>query len=365
MIPSKLYIDKQVADSPEVLSIQSRINLPAIVVDDAKDVFDIVSAAEDPVQKGKEVLFLTRNKGTFVRKCPGTRFYTCCGYQILHIGAYCVMDCSYCILQQYFHPPVLQYFVNTGDLLDELDRLFRRTNVVRIGTGEFTDSMIWEQWTDLSTRLVPKFSMQSRAVLELKTKTTDVARLKGLRHNQKTIVSWSLNTDKIVREEERYTARVSARIAAAARCESWGYPIGFHFDPMIIYDGWEDDYRSVVNALFSKIPSDRIVWISLGAFRFVPLLKSIIRRRFSRSKIVYGEFVPGLDGKMRYFKPLRIELYRKMARWISEAAPNVLVYLCMEDDEVWEKSLGYKPSDRGGLARMLDDSATRRCGLEI
>ncbi|OQY57486.1 MAG: hypothetical protein B6245_16810, partial [Desulfobacteraceae bacterium 4572_88] len=52
-----------------------------------------------------------------------------------------------------------------------------------------------------------------------------------------------------------------------------------------------------------------VVWISLGTFRFMPSLKPIIQDRFPDSKIIYGEFIPGLDGKMRYFKPLRIRLY--------------------------------------------------------
>jgi spore photoproduct lyase len=37
----------------------------------------------------------------------------------------------------------------------------------------------------------------------------------------------------------------------------------------------------------------------------------------------------------------------------------------MEDDEVWEKSLGFIPSDRGGLSRMLDESAALHCGLDM
>jgi spore photoproduct lyase len=68
---------------------------------------------------------------------------------------------------------------------------------------------------------------------------------------------------------------------------------------------------------------------------------------------------------MRYFKPLRIDLYRKIVDCIREYAPDALVYLCMEDDEVWQKSLGFIPSDRGGLSRMLDESAALQCGLDM
>jgi len=105
-------------------------------------------------------------------------------------------------MQSYFHPPVLQYFVNRDDLEAELNNLFAEKSISRIGTGEFTDSMIWEMWTDLSAFLVPKFSRQSYAVLELKTKTTAIEKLKSLRHNRKTIVAWSLNTTKVIGNEE-------------------------------------------------------------------------------------------------------------------------------------------------------------------
>lgn len=364
MKPSILYIDQQVGDTREVRQIQSKLNLPAKRIVGASEIYAGLSAEKDPVGEAKKILFLTRNRGAFVRDCPGTRHYTCCGYKILHIGTYCTMDCSYCILQAYFHPPLLQFFVNHEEMLTEIDGLFRTQTVTRIGTGEYTDSLIWEPWTGLSQLLVPKFSKQSHAVLELKTKTAAIDGLKNLDHNRKTIVAWSLNTEAVIRREERRTAALSARLKAAARCQSWGYPLAFHFDPLVIYDGCESDYRRVIEQLFAHVSPDHIVWISLGSFRFMPDLKTIIEQRFSHSRIVYGEFITGLDNKMRYFKPLRIDLYRKIAGWIRAFAPEVLIYFCMEDDEVWQKSLGSIPADQGGLAQMLDKSAIKHCGLE-
>ena len=360
----KIYVDHNVADYPLVLSILSRINADSEIIDDPKIVFDAIHAADDPVQKGKETLFLTKNRGAFIKKCPGTKYYTCCGYKILHIGTFCVMDCSYCVLQSYFHPPLLQFYVNHDDLQKDLHNFFSTKAIARIGTGEFTDSLIWEPWTDLSAFLVPEFSRQSHAVLELKTKTTEIEGLKRLTHNRKTIVSWSLNTDRVIRNEERQTCSLSSRLSAAARCESWGYPLSFHFDPMIIYEGCEKDYKDVVIKLFASVSRENIVWISLGTFRFMPGLKTIVQKRFKDSKIVYGEFITGLDGKLRYFKQLRIDLYARMISWIRELAPDVVIYFCMEDETVWKKSAGFIPSERGGLSRMLDESAARHCGLD-
>ncbi|OEU50859.1 MAG: DNA photolyase [Desulfobacterales bacterium C00003060] len=363
---SKLYIDETVKHHPAVGAVQASLPaVPVSVVPDAVAVHEALAAKQDPIAAGKRVLFLTRNKGPFLKKCPGTKSYICCGYQILHIGTYCTMDCAYCILQAYFHPPVLQFFVNQERLFKELDDLVRsgKPPFRRVGTGEFTDSLIWDPWTQLSRALVPYFAQQHRVVLELKTKTTAIDNLRGLEHQKKTIVAWSLNSPAIIRSEEHGTASMRARLRAAAQCEAWGYPLAFHFDPLILYDGWEEDYKRLVRELFATVSAQNIVWISLGSFRFMPSLKPIIQKRFKKSRIIYGEFIPGLDGKMRYFKPLRINLYEKMAAWIRELAPDVMLYFCMEDQQVWERALGFVPEDRGGLSKMLDQSAARHCGV--
>ena len=362
---SDIFIDEQVKDSPVVADFQSLLGITGRVISDPGQVFQVVSHAIDPIQKGKEVLYLTRNKGAFIRECPGTRSYICCGYKILHIGTFCTMDCSYCILQAYFHPPLLQFFVNHEDMVRELSMEFSKPVISRIGTGEFTDSMIWEYGTSLSALLVPLFGAQTRAVLELKTKTTDIQRLKHLSHNRKTICAWSLNTERIIREQERNTASLNARLRAAETCQSWGYPLAFHFDPVVLYEGCEEEYRAVIQKLFAQVSEDNIVWISIGTFRFIPELKSIIQNRFCDSTIVYGEFITGIDGKMRYFKPIRLNFYQKLVSWIRELAPNVLVYFCMEDDDIWKKSMGFKPEKYGGLSRMLDLSAEEHCGLFV
>lgn len=359
----KLFVERRAAHYKEAVLMQERLALQAEIVDDARRVFDYVSSSRDPIQTGKETLYLTRNQGAFLRNCPGTSYYTCCDYEILHIGTFCTMDCSYCILQAYFHPPVLQYFVNHDTLVHELEAVFSEPAIHRIGTGEFTDSLIWEQWTDLSELLVTTFASQSNAILELKTKTVNIDALRHLNHNRKTIMAWSLNTPQVMARDERNTTSLRARLKAAARCQSWGYPLAFHFDPMIIYEGCETDYRRVIEMLFAYVAPENIVWISIGSFRFMPQLKTTIETRFPDSRIVYGEFITGMDGKMRYFKPLRIDLYRKIIADIRLFAPYVPVYFCMEDDEVWQQTMGFVPEKPGGLGRMLDKSAVKHCGL--
>lgn len=358
----QLFVDRQVADHPMAANIASRLDLKPHIVADIADLYADTNAKNDPWSAGKQRVFLTCQKGPFFKKCPGTREYICCDYNILHIASYCTMDCAYCILQAYFHPPVLQFFVNHDDLMVELKKALAQPETRRIGTGEFTDSLIWEAFSDLTVQLIETFARQDHAVLELKTKTTHIDFLQGMPHRRKTITAWSLNTPRIIATQERRTAPLKTRLKAAAKCQSWGFPLAFHFDPIILYPGCEADYRQVVESLFQHVSARNIVWISLGTFRFMPGLKPIVQQRFPQSTIVYGEFITGLDNKMRYFKPLRIQIYQLMVQWIREFAPDTTVYLCMEDDDVWRQGLGFSPRSKGGLPAMLDDSIRRLCG---
>ena len=55
-------------------------------------------------------------------------------------------------------------------------------------------------------------------MLELKTKTTFIDTLLDLPHRRRTILSWSLNTERVIGSEERGTASLDVRLKAAARC---------------------------------------------------------------------------------------------------------------------------------------------------
>jgi len=360
---SKIYIEKEIQTHPQGLKIVSQSNTKIEIVQDTEKLFKKICKAADPIEKGKKILLLSKNKGPFLKKCPGTKNYICCGYKILHTASFCTMDCSYCILQAYFHPPIVRYFVNTEDMEKELDMLFAEKKIYRVGTGEFSDSLIFEKNTNISVSLTEKFGRQKHCILELKTKTVNIKKQEGLVHNCKTIMAWSLNTEKVIAEEEKGTAPLDARLKAAVQCEKWGYPLAFHFDPIIIYKDCEKDYKQVIEKLFASVSKDNIAWISIGTFRFIPNLKSIIENRHKHSKIIYGEFIKGLDNKMRYFKPIRIEFYKKIINYIKDIAPNVFIYFCMEDEQVWQKSFGWTPKQKGGLASMLNKSAKRHCGL--
>ena len=313
-------------------------------------------------ETGKETLHLQNYKGDFLKACPGTREYICCGYQILNIAANCPLDCSYCILQSYFaNQPSLRVFVNLRerlpDVLATIDSQPHR--IFRVGTGEFTDSLALDPLTHWSDILLPPFSQRENAILELKTKTTRIERVLASPVRDRIILSWSLNSPVISAREEKGAASIQRRLEAARVSQQEGFALGFHFDPLIPYPGWRDDYARTI-ALMDKLIDPRgIIWISMGSFRCMPDLKPIIRRRHPGSGVFNGEFVTGLDGKMRYFKPIRIELYHFIRKLLETWHSDLGLYLCMESDEVWRSSMGWSPKTSSGLCGYLDQRVTK------
>lgn len=361
----RVLVEQGVVDKPYTQQILQRIgDIPVEIVAD-NEMFDQEQLGIDKnfatgLTKGKQILLLGRNRGRFLKACPATREYRCCDYQVLNIGMNCPMECVYCILQAYLNNPWLSFFINTDDLFRELTEAFKAEpdRVWRIGTGEFTDSLVLDNITCLSRDLVEFMRDKPNAVLELKTKTDYIENLHNLEHNGRTIVAWSLNSPQIMQKEELKTASLDQRLTAAAKCAAMGYRLAFHFDPIIHHPGWQKGYQQTIKQLFAKVPAESIAWISMGALRFLPSLKNIATTRFPNSKFFYDEFVLGLDNKFRYFRTLRVEMYKLIYGELKKyAADSTCIYMCMESDEIWQEVCGFTPEEHGGLATMLDRAA--------
>jgi spore photoproduct lyase len=336
-----------------------RLALPHVVFRSVEDIgvaSGAASEASDSFGAAKKKLYLAKHKGEFLKKCPGSEGQVCCNYFVINFASNCPMDCSYCYLQEYLADnAALKVFSNVGDLIDEADATLKkhRGMFFRIGTGEITDSLALEPFTGMVREILPYFAEQPNVLLELKTKSDRVDSLLELDPKGRVVVGWSMNPQRVIDADEQATASLTERLNAARRVQNAGYRLGFHFDPMIEYPGWEIDYQSMIEQTFATIDWRKLSWVSLGVLRDTPGLKRTMRERFPRSQLLAGEQVLCPDGKLRYYQPLRVEMYRQMFGWIRRAAPTVKVYLCMESREVWEQVFGYAPSCEKDLGNQL------------
>jgi spore photoproduct lyase len=359
----EVYCDPSLVDSPVVLRIrQGLAHLPWHARADLDQVHkDLLSFHSDPRGAGKQVLCIRSSHGRLVKDCPGTMGHICCGYKIINVMINCPMDCSYCILQGYLNNPCVTLYPEFAKIFREIETIIEQypCRIFRFGSGELGDSLVLDRVVGFATEAVPFFASKNNAILELKTKSANVEHLLPLDHHGKTVVSWSLNPPRVIEEEEHLTASLDKRLEVARFCADAGYPVGFHFDPLISYPGWEADYRGVVDLLFEHIDPARIIWVSLGALRFPPALKQVAQGRFPNSRIFTGELIPAADGKLRYLKPLRVEMYRKMVAWLRAAGGNLFIYLCMEREDVWQEVFSRTPGGTGGLNRNFEEHISR------
>ena len=281
----------------------------------------------------RDNVFITANKASFIKRCPCTKDAKRCGYWILNLGFGCPFDCSYCYLQTYSNIPGIVLTANIEDYYEHI-RTFDLASAkgLRIGTGEFTDSLALDRYTGYSGKLIGFFRNAKNLVLELKTKTADIENVLKEDPHENVVIAWSINTPKIAGICEKGASSVSERIFAAILAAKRGYRVAFHFDPVVWYENWEKEYEDIVGELFSnKEIRDNTAWISLGTLRYTPGLKQAAEQRFGDNTVFYkGEFFLDFDGKFRYPEALRRDMYLKMKGFIKEQGVSCWTYLCME-----------------------------------
>ncbi|MCL2334610.1 MAG: hypothetical protein FWC57_00940 [Endomicrobia bacterium] len=286
-------------------------------------------------------LFLTEEKYDFFKKCPCTSGVVNCGYSIMNLGMGCPYECSYCFLQGYQNVPGIVIPFNINEYLKD-EKLPAAAGgffgAKRIGSGEFTDSLVFDNITEFSKPIISFFKERQSLFLEFKTKSVNIENLLKSGGAKNIVAAWSVNSVKMAEENEFKAPDIEARLKAAKECARAGFSTAFHFDPMIFYDGWMRGYGDTVDMIFDIVPADSIKWISLGALRMPAAQKTIIENRFPDSKILDGELLLGKDYKLRYHEDIRNEMFRFMAEKIKSKKSKAAVYLCMEESGVWRKA---------------------------
>ena len=330
--PKTVYVETSVKDS--ALAARARIFFPKAEFKETDGKTQVGSA---DFSKRTETLLIHQEKYDFLKPCPCSCGSAGCGYNLVNLGFGCRFECEYCFLQQYQNLHAVLLPANVDEFLTKIEQgNFRKGPFLRprIGSGEFTDSLVFDDLTQYSQQLVPFFKKHPQWDFEFKTKSVNIGGLLQVGGCENVVVSWSVNSSKITDEAEHFTPNLTARLSAACDVARAGYRLGFHFDPVVIYDGYQQDYARTVEQMADTLPNDKIAWISVGTLRFSRELKKQIETRFQKNFILDGEFLLDFDGKMRYSEPQRLEVYRFLVPLLRRAFPKAVVYLCMEDPHV-------------------------------
>lgn len=328
--PSHLYIEKSIVSLPRTQKILNLFkNTPYQIVTHQKEI-----KKPQEMSWAKKGLFLSRFKSDLPLKNFEMMVQSAARpYFALNLISNCHLECTYCILQSYLaNNPMITIYVNMEEILENLNRQIPMLPPrVVIGTGKIADSLALESITEFHATLIPFVGKQkTEIILELKTKTDAVDTLLNLDHQNKTVVSWSMNPQNIVEREEYKTASVAERLAAAKKCVAAGYKVGFHLDPMIVHEGWKKNYATLIEQFFDTVAPEKIAWLSLGVLRFPNRQKKMIERRFPKNRALFESLRHTHLPFLTYEPSLRQEMYNAVQGFIQKISYKVSTYLCME-----------------------------------
>lgn len=319
-----------------------------------------------PTYNQKQVLWLTQSKGDIVKGCPGTdKSYLCCRYQVINHTMNCPLNCTYCILQYYLNQPAIVIYTNFDTIIEELKTKLRSqpNRLIRISTGELGDSLAFKGSRLFAAEVFKAFQEFPNVMFEIKSKLTIMDDLFSIPNNGNIVFSWSLNPQDIVDREESMADSISRRLQTAKQAQEMGFLTGFHFDPILCIEDWEKKYNQLIEEIYNTVEQDKIPWISMGSLRFPPSMKDKIIEHYPLTKIVYREMINGMDGKMRYVRPLRVKMYKFIYDKLSNTSNPPFIYFCMESPLVWQEVMGYSPNTNIHLDWMFADSIYNRFNI--
>lgn len=327
--PKQIYIESAVQDTPLAKRARQMFAHARFEIIEKKQ---MVGSAN--FSRRTETLLIHREEYDFVKPCPCSQGNAGCGYNLINLGFGCRFECEYCFLQQYQNLHAILLPANVQDFLAKIDEVKWRKGPFdrpRIGSGEFTDSLVFDELTQYTQDIVPFFRQRPHLQFEFKTKSVCIDGLLRAGGAENVVVSWSVNAPQFIERVEHFTPDLTQRLAAAAEVAHAGYRIGFHFDPVVPFEGWQSAYTQAAEQISRSVPTEKVAWISVGLLRFSRELKKAVENRFPENTILDGEFLLDFDGKMRYPQALRKEVYSYFVPLLRRLFPSAQVYICMED----------------------------------
>ncbi len=278
-------------------------------------------------------------KGSIMGQCPVASEKTrCCNLKTLDAVQQCGFDCSYCSIQSFYHGNQVRFIKNLVSHLDLLELDPEKS--YHIGTGQSSDSLMWGNRFGLLDSLFRFAEEHPNVVLEMKSKSSRIDYFLKNRPPANLVFTWSLNSPAVIHHEEKGTAPLEKRLESARKLADQGSPVGFHFHPMVWYEGWQDDYLSMVSCLTDSFKPEEVVMISLGTLTFIkPVLKRI-RDRIPESSVLQMP-MEECAGKLSYPFEIKKELFSSVYQAFPDAwKESVFFYMCMEERDLWQPVFG-------------------------
>lgn len=339
--PKTILLWQQLAEDPEAHRILNLFPSAQVrLIERQRFDFSQEMSPSQALLAGKRTLMIGRTS-SFVGRFDGRlgpNVRCCPYYKLVPISNGCPYFCTYCYLAFVYrnYATFVKININYDTMFKQIRKaLAAACGKVSFNMGEMLDSLALDHVTNLTKMLVPFFAGLSSGYLMLLTKSSNIDNLLAVEPNDRTVVSWSLNSQQMIEQYEFGTASLSERIEAARKCQQHDYRIRFRIDPGILYPNWREDYADLIEKALTVVTPENI---TLGMLRLLP-------GHFHLACGAYGDrarklwdhsFVRGAsDGKLRYPPKERIEFYTFLIDAIRSFDKDVSISLCRETPDIW------------------------------
>jgi spore photoproduct lyase len=153
-------------------------------------------------------------------------------------------------------------------------------------------------------------------------------------------------------------------LEAARKVADKGVKVGFHFHPIVEYEGYLKEYKEVYEQLLGMFEPSEVALISFGTLTFIkPVIKQLRERNF-KTKITQMPF-DDASGKFSYPIATKKEMFTHAYQSFEPWHKKVFFYLCMEPHELWQKCFGYNYATNNDFERDMLYSYTKKLGIEF
>lgn len=290
--PKHVYIEKEALDYPLGIELKEKfenMDIPVDILESNRVNFLRGKNVQEKYEIGKRVLVIGVRRTLEFQSCKPSAHYQ------LPLVTGCIGKCEYCYLNTNLKDkPFTRIYVNIDDVFKKAKKY--------VQTGKFkptifegsatSDPVPVEPYTHALAQSIEYFGKLPDARFRFVTKFTDVDGLLHLKHNEKTEIRFSINTDTVIESFEHGTPRVKQRIEAARKVIKAGYPVGFLIAPVFIYPNWKEDYLMLIKMLKNYLPDEDLkhpITFEIISHRFTPTAKNHILQVFEQSKLPMDE----------------------------------------------------------------------------
>lgn len=176
-------------------------------------------------------------------------------YLVPYTSSGCSAMCLYCYLVcNYNKCSYLRLFVNREQMMDRLIKVSmnsERENTFEIGSN--SDLVLENTITGNLEWTITQFAERGRGRITFPTKFHMIEPLLNLDHRGKVIFRMSVNPQPVISRIELGTSSLMKRIDAVNRMCDAGYPCGLLIAPVIITEGWKEEYRTLLETLRDRL----------------------------------------------------------------------------------------------------------------